>query len=74
MLAGAIAGTAEPSRPEEREGSEEERPDRLYTALAGSMVSQSHYLGGDHICLYVLCCRFLIAIKLGAALNSIHAS
>uniref|UniRef100_A0A8C2ZAS3 phosphatidylinositol-3,5-bisphosphate 3-phosphatase n=1 Tax=Cyclopterus lumpus TaxID=8103 RepID=A0A8C2ZAS3_CYCLU len=34
---GAIAGTAEPSRQEEREGSEEECPDQLSTALAGSM-------------------------------------
>ncbi|KAA8586411.1 hypothetical protein FQN60_000247 [Etheostoma spectabile] len=37
LLQGAIAGTAEPSRQKERERSEEERPDRLSTALAGSM-------------------------------------
>lgn len=58
MLAGAIAGTAEPSRQEEREGSEEERPDRLSTAQAGSMVSQSHYI------MFVLCCRFLTQLVL----------
>ncbi|TNN65005.1 Myotubularin-related protein 4 [Liparis tanakae] len=34
---GAIAGTTEPSRQEGRKGSEEERPDQLSTALAGSM-------------------------------------
>ncbi|GLD46318.1 myotubularin-related protein 4 isoform X1 [Lates japonicus] len=37
LCTGAIAGTAEPSRQEEREGSEEEHPDLLSTALAGSM-------------------------------------
>lgn len=54
MLAGAVAGTAEPSRQEEREGSEEEHPDQLSKALAGSMVSQSHYWGRDCICLYTV--------------------
>lgn len=42
MLAGGIAVPTEPSRQEEREGSEEEHPDSLSTALADSMVSQSH--------------------------------
>lgn len=43
LLAGGIAVPAEPSRQEEREGSEEEHPDSMSTPLAGSMVSQSRY-------------------------------
>ncbi|KAI9514068.1 hypothetical protein NQZ68_036567 [Dissostichus eleginoides] len=38
---GATSGTAEPSRQEEREGSEEECPDRPSTAPAGSMQIQT---------------------------------
>lgn len=53
LLAGTIAGTAQPSGQEEREGPEEERPDRLSTALAGSMVSQSHRRGGEGRTLFI---------------------
>lgn len=54
MLAGDIAGTAEPSGREELEGFVEELPDQLSTALAGTMVSQSHFKGRDMLSIFCL--------------------
>lgn len=55
-LAGAFAGSAEFSRLEEWEGSEEERPGRL--SAAGRMVSLSDRCGG--VINFISCCSLIL--------------
>lgn len=56
---------ADTRRGREREGSEEECPGWL--SAAGSMVSHSYCSGGTTM--FILCCKWPIALKLGASLS-----